>query len=671
MGGIRGARRRAVAAVIVCSTIGLGVVATQSQAVATPNVVRLHLGSDGARSFSYGTTVQALTPGKNSCALTGAQNVMLLSSTPTPQSAPGVANDGLGVKASPSSANGTPCSQTDAAETLRLQAGPALGGRTFSAVRFDIEMTGNAIVKLTLSNSTSSRDFFLQTGTSITPVEAAEMNPVGPPYTVVTDAADPVDACAAPNSSGPNSNQSDNCLWTVNPGFDFTSVVLTTTVGTVSLEGSADFGNNPDFDSLFYLSNAAPVATPDSVAVDEDGTVTFDVRANDIDADGDLLTATATSQPTKGALVQGADGRFTYTPFANLNGADSFTYRVSDGNNSSETTVDITITPVNDAPSALSSSQTTAEDTSTTVTVATDIDSTVVNAACTTTNGTTTNGGNGTITFTPAPDFNGAAQATCSITDDGGVSSPTSAVVTFSVTPTNDQPIAVDDAFDVAEATATTLDVTANDTDVDGDPLAATAVTDPPHGTASVTPGGDVLYTPDSGYLGSDSFTYTVGDGGGGSDTATVTIDVYPVICSAQTVTDTDGAVTGTFTRLSDPQVCKRYVLEANAADGTILFTPQGAFDVKYRGVVTFGPKPAPVGTLNLLLRYDPTGGTTFQPVQWCNDPVFDGNGDVTDATLPGVGQTWCIASETTVAVGTAQVQTSWQVFGIDDPRFQ
>lgn len=69
------------------------------------------------------------------------------------------------------------------------------------------------------------------------------------------------------------------------------------------------------------------------------------------------------------------------------------------------------------------------------------------------------------------------------------------------------------------------IDVLANDTDVDGDTLSVTDVGAATHGTVSFSPGG-VFYVPNQGYSGSDSFTYTISDGNGGTDTATVSVTV-------------------------------------------------------------------------------------------------------------------------------------------------
>ncbi len=89
----------------------------------------------------------------------------------------------------------------------------------------------------------------------------------------------------------------------------------------------------------------------------------------------------------------------------------------------------------------------------------------------------------------------------------------------------NRPPTACDDNAATATDTPVDIAVLANDTDPDGDALSIAAVSDPPHGTA-VFSRQAVTYTPDSGYVGPDSFTYTISDGCGGTDTATVTVTV-------------------------------------------------------------------------------------------------------------------------------------------------
>src|SRR5213076_2251327 len=88
------------------------------------------------------------------------------------------------------------------------------------------------------------------------------------------------------------------------------------------------------------------------------------IVANDTDIDGDTLSAMLVSGPANGSLTLNTDGSFTYTPNANFNGTDSFTYKVNDGAaDSNVATVTLTVTAVNDAPAAANDTYTTFEDT--------------------------------------------------------------------------------------------------------------------------------------------------------------------------------------------------------------------------------------------------------------------------------------------------------------------
>lgn len=665
--------RRALAIVGAAFALLLGAVIVPAlaapAAAPAPPVVRLHLGTD-AQYFAYGSTQQALTTAKNGCQLTSPKPLIDLSSLGS--TLPGLANQSIGVKSSGSGANGSPCGQVSEAERLTLRPGTTLSSRLFSKLRLDLEMTGNAHVVLRLSRTSSGMNatYDLLTGTSITPDQASEPDyDQSAPYTVSSSPGDTADACAAPNSSGPNNAGNDNCLWTVTPGFDFDTITLFTTVGTVSLEGGADFGNSADHESLFYLANSAPTAADDAVVTNEDTAVSGNVLTNDTDSDGDSLAVVSNTNPSHGTVTVAGGGSFTYTPGLDYNGPDSFTYTISDGNASATATVGITVTPVNDAPVPVNGTASTPEDTAVTITVATDVDSTNLTATCTSTaGGTFSDNGDGTVTYRPPANFNGSDTISCSVSD-GALTTATNATVTVGVTPVNDAPVAADDTADVNQnSSSTVIDVLNNDNDIDGDTLSVTNVSDPANGSA-VSTGAAAQYTPDPGFTGTDTFTYTAYDGTSVSNTATVTITVFPVICSGETVTATDGNVSGSFTRLSDETDCKRYELAASS--GTVRFVPQGASTVTYRAFLQLDPEPAPVnGVFTQVLEYDPAGGFNYRPVQWCIDPQFDPQGVVTSATLPS-GETWCIASSANRGSGPGNVVTVWQVYGEDDPRFK
>ena len=108
-----------------------------------------------------------------------------------------------------------------------------------------------------------------------------------------------------------------------------------------------------------------------SYSTAEDTTLTVNapgVLANDNDPTATPLSAVLVSGPSHGTLTLNANGSFTYTPAANFNGTDSFTYRASDGTlTSTPATVTITVTAINDAPTAADDAYSTAEDTALTV----------------------------------------------------------------------------------------------------------------------------------------------------------------------------------------------------------------------------------------------------------------------------------------------------------------
>lgn len=100
-----------------------------------------------------------------------------------------------------------------------------------------------------------------------------------------------------------------------------------------------------------------PVAVADAYSVNEDGVLTINapgVLTNDTNPAGGTLTATLVGQPANGTLTFNSNGSFTYTPAADFNGVDSFTYRASSGSlNSATATVTITVNPIDDVPVAV------------------------------------------------------------------------------------------------------------------------------------------------------------------------------------------------------------------------------------------------------------------------------------------------------------------------------
>src|SRR5205085_1407752 len=108
----------------------------------------------------------------------------------------------------------------------------------------------------------------------------------------------------------------------------------------------------------------APVANDDAATTDEDTPVRVNVLANDTDPDDDHLTVIDVKTSANGSAVINADGTVTYTPGADFNGTDRFTYTIYDGRGySAEASVTVTVNPVNDAPVARDDSAALDEDT--------------------------------------------------------------------------------------------------------------------------------------------------------------------------------------------------------------------------------------------------------------------------------------------------------------------
>src|SRR5207249_9618365 len=119
------------------------------------------------------------------------------------------------------------------------------------------------------------------------------------------------------------------------------------------------------------------------------------------------------------------------------------------------------------------------------------------------------------------------------------------ATVTIAGAEVNDPPVANNDAATTAEDTAVTIAVLTNDTDPDGDTLVVSGVGTAAHGTTAINPDKTITYTPAANYNGSDTFSYTIGDGHGGTATATVSLTITavndaPVAADQAVATDED-----------------------------------------------------------------------------------------------------------------------------------
>ncbi|MCK4294016.1 MAG: tandem-95 repeat protein [Planctomycetes bacterium] len=357
-------------------------------------------------------------------------------------------------------------------------------------------------------------------------------------------------------------------------GDDMTAVLETdVSNGTLALadDGSFTYTPAPDFvgdDSFTYqafdcadysdavtvtitvnnANNDPPTAVDDTPTTDEDSASTINVLANDSDPDpADTLTVTSASDGASGTTEVNLDNTITYTPNTNFNGTDQFTYSIDDGNGGTDSaTVTIIVNAVNDDPVANDDVATTSEDTGTTIDVLgndsdVDGDSLSVISVAQAANGSVVNTG-ADVTYTPNSNFFGSDAFTYTAGDGNGGTN--SATVNVTVDSVNDAPTANNDSASTLRDVSVDIDVLSNDNDVEGDTLSVGSVTQPAHGSV-VNNGTDVTYSPDPGYVGGDSFSYTANDGTANSNAATVTVTVN----APEPITlFSDGFESGSFT---------------------------------------------------------------------------------------------------------------------------
>lgn len=339
-------------------------------------------------------------------------------------------------------------------------------------------------------------------------------------------------------------------------------------------------------------ANDAPVAVNDTMMGPEDSVITLPaamLAANDTDPDGNPLSVTNATNASVGSVAL-VNGNVSYTPPLNFNGTATFEYVVSDGSLVDTGTVTVTVLPVNDAPNAVNDNATTNEDTAIGISVLAndgDVDGPALSIMSNTqpANGTVAVAG-GIATYTPAANFFGTDSFTYVASDGaGGMSTGT---VTITVLSVNDAPVAVVDNFTINEDVTSTLDVRANDTDVDGNPLTLINLSTPSDGTVTIV-NNAARYVPPPNFNGVATFTYTISDGAGGFATAMVSVTVLPVPDPAIAVDDTYSLVTvETFTVPASVGVMvndqfidggETVELVSTPQAGSVTLNPDGSFE--------------------------------------------------------------------------------------------
>lgn len=261
-------------------------------------------------------------------------------------------------------------------------------------------------------------------------------------------------------------------------------------------------------------------------------------------------------------------------------------------------------------------------------------------------------GQNRTLAVAPCQYCHGSTTITLQVTDEWGISSQTSFVLT--VNHINHDPQALDDSGSTTEWISTTIDVLANDSDIDSNALSIASIGSPSHGSASIV-ANHISYVPNSGYIGSDSFAYTISDGQWWSASASVTITISDITVPIATLNGSNSITINRNDSFVDP-----WASWTDNVDGA------GSLSIANTGSVD----TSTVGSYTLSYRYTDSSNNTssivtrvVNVVLW-NAPVITLSwGD--DITIAH-GSTWTelgySASDLEDGDLTTQVVVSWSV---------
>jgi VCBS repeat-containing protein len=378
----------------------------------------------------------------------------------------------------------------------------------------------------------------------------------------------------------------------------------------------------------------APVAEDDGYVIAEDVQLTVaapGVLATDTDGDADALTANLVNDVNDGSLTLSADGSFNYTPGANFNGTDSFTYVANDGTDDSNTaTVTITVTSVNDPPAAANDAYSANEDATLTVNAAngvldndSDVESGTLTAVLVSTvgHGSLSLTASGSFTYTPTSNYSGPDSFSYRAND--GTANSNVATVSLTVNGSNDPPVAIADSYATGEDVPLAVaapGVLGNDSDPDpGTTLTTELVSGPTSGSLDLHANGGFTFTPAASTSGTASFTYHATDGVVDSNNVTVTLAISSINDPPTTVPDAystneDGqlnrnqASVGVLANDSDPEgnsftasmVAQptHGVMVAFGTNGTFRYAPtanySGTDTFSYRATDSLGAASAP-----------------------------------------------------------------------------
>lgn len=374
----------------------------------------------------------------------------------------------------------------------------------------------------------------------------------------------------------------------------------------------------------------APEAVDDEISTAADSPVDIFVLLNDVNVDGSNLIVSIDNFPSNGAVtVNDATGGINYTPDFLFTGTDTFVYRITSPNAQSSTAVvTVTVVPVAGGITAIDDYFYGVEDSPVVINVVAN-DVFTLNGGETLTvivpaahGNTTVSATLGSITYTPDPNYYGTDTFVYRFSSG---SQSSTAVVTMTIQGQPDPVFGVADFATTAQGNSITIDVLANDINVDDDMLQVTIFSSPASGSLTVQANGNIVYSPNTGFSGTDTFIYRIEDEQANRSTALVTVTVVPV--SGAIVAIPDFAETNEDTPVVIPVLSNDANPNGDSLILSVLTSPQNGIAVATT-VINYTPSANYFGTDTFVYQISGSSGQTASalvtvtvlPVN--NDPV-------------------------------------------------